>query len=94
MAINQKGAVIPYQPTYSIQYKYGDRYGPQSFASPTTSLAPGQTKGPLSGDTLDVMEEEGEMTNPLVSAEEGEGDTLDSKAKVLLEEQEELIFLN
>ena len=81
MAINQKGAVIPYQPTYSIQYKYGDRYGPQSFASPTTALGTGQTKGPLSQNTLDVMEEEEEMTNPVVSAEEGDGDTLDSKAE-------------
>jgi len=81
MAINQKGAVIPYQPTYSIQYKYGDRYGPQSFASPTTALGTtGQTGGPLSSQaTLDQTT--GETANPVVSAEGGDGETLDSKAE-------------
>lgn len=81
MAINQKGAVIPYQPTYSIQYKYGDRYGPQSFASPTTALgATGQAGGPLSSQaTLDQTTEE--TANPVVSAEGGDGETLDSKAE-------------
>ena len=55
MANNQGGAIIPYQPTYSIQYKYGDRYGGQNFANPTTAINTGQAGGPLSAQaTLDL----------------------------------------
>lgn len=80
MAVNQRGAVIPYQPTYSIQYKYGDRYGPQSFASPTTALGAGQTGGPLASQTtLDGTSVEGDGfdTNTIASGQ-GDGQTLGS----------------
>jgi len=82
MVNNQKGAVIPYQPTYSIQYKYGNRYGPQSFASPTTSLGTaGQTGGPLSGQTtLDQTAPIEETSAPTTVAQSGDGETLDSGA--------------
>jgi len=84
MVNNQKGAVIPYQPTYSIQYKYGNRYGPQSFASPTTSLGTaGQTGGPLSGQsTLDQTApiDIEETAAPTTVAQSGDGETLDSGA--------------
>ncbi len=82
MVNNQKGAVIPYQPTYSIQYKYGNRYGPQSFSSPTTSLGTaGQAGGPLSGQTtLDQTALTEETAAPTTVDQSGDGQTLDSGA--------------
>jgi len=80
MANNRGGAIIPYQPTYSIQYKYGDRYGGQNFAKPTTAINTGQAGGPLSAQaTLDEEEATQTIVNPTTTATSGDGETLDSK---------------
>lgn len=80
MANNQGGAIIPYQPTYSIQYKYGDRYGGQNFAKPTTAINTGQAGGPLSAQsTLDGEDATQTIVNP-TTASSGNGETLDSEA--------------
>jgi len=82
MANNKGGAIIPYQPTYSIQYKYGDRYGGQNFAKPTTAINTGQAGGPLSAQaTLDEEEATQTIVNPTTTATSGDGETLDSKAE-------------
>ena len=81
MANNQGGAIIPYQPTYSIQYKYGDRYGGQNFAKPTTAINTGQAGGPLSAQaTLDGEDATQTIVNPTTTASGGNGETLDSEA--------------
>jgi hypothetical protein len=81
MANNQGGAIIPYQPTYSIQYKYGDRYGGQNFAKPTTAINTGQAGGPLSAQaTLDGEDATQTIVNPTTTSSSGNGETLDSDA--------------
>jgi hypothetical protein len=82
MAYNNNGTVIPFQTSYGVLSKYGNRYGSQPFGGATTSLNNNNANGAngAGGTGATTLDGENSTPNSVSALAGGDATTLDSAA--------------